>query len=922
MMPMKKENIHKALLKKTLVLLIALGLLLCTPLSAQITEPQNQQASDTKVSSDDNNLTGQKVMQTFDFEERQVNYLDLPMFWTKVVGLEGFPHYSTGKLDTEHRRSGRYSFKLIPDGGSVAFEYDKRRILIKVGSDFQINGYVHLEQARTCRAQLVCALTDRRGKIIPGSEHYSELIGPKDLGPDGWALLEVYVPGNFSEAQHMTMKVQLLQERQWNQNALATSGILRSDVKAVAWFDDITIYQLPRVILRTENSGNVFPGSETAVLQVELNGVSSLDYRGHLTVRNAADNIVHDEAWVLSGVEGTTRIKNIQLPRLLAGLYRAQLDIIAAGALIAKRHLTFLKLARLTGEITGSGKGFGLILLENQHADWDTIATLSHHTNAKLLKLPVWRRRPDIPGAILTEKNFDRKLMELQQSNIEPVATFSEVPNELAMKMTFGNRSLLDILSLDAKVWRPQVAHVLAQYANQIPFWQIGADNLSEDQSWDPRIRPVVDKMQKEFDKLVRNIILTVPLNSMFQINRSQVGTGHVALFIPAAVSVNQIPAYLEDSRHRGLENIWVTIETLDPQQYSRELRLIDFAKRIAFAKKGLAQAVFIKPPWSHHEYNARLVTEPDEYFLIFRTLSDHLGSAKYIGQFELAPDIHAIIFESHGTGSIFAWNDNYNPQDDTQKPNVELFLGENCHEVDLFGNAEKLPINNGRTQLHITSRPIIITGINSRIAYLRANLKLNPAVLEASIARENLMLEFVNPFGSPVSGRLRFVLNHPGKKNWIVDPSSFGFFLNPYETFRRPLTLKLPRNELAGKKELDVHIIIDADRSYSIKSVVPFEIRLTEVDVSIFARRLNDSDMLIQLVVTNLSASELNLRSFVDLPDSDRLERVISNFQPGMTVTKSFFVPEATQWLGKYLRIGLYDPKGTKRINYRIKIN
>ena len=35
-------------------------------------------------------LTGQRVMHTFDFEERDVNYLDLPMFWNMVTARQGF----------------------------------------------------------------------------------------------------------------------------------------------------------------------------------------------------------------------------------------------------------------------------------------------------------------------------------------------------------------------------------------------------------------------------------------------------------------------------------------------------------------------------------------------------------------------------------------------------------------------------------------------------------------------------------------------------------------------------------------------------------------------------------------------------------------------------------------------------------------
>ena len=101
----------------------------------------------------------------------------------------------------------------------------------------------------------------------------------------------------------------------------------------------------------------------------------------------------------------------------------------------------------------------------------------------------------------------------------------------------------------------------------------------------------------------------------------------------------------------------------------------------------------------------------------------------------------------------------------------------------------------------------------------------------------------------------------------------------------------------------------------------IPFEIALAGVDVHIFARRIGEKDLYIQQVVTNVSEQELALNSFVDLPDGDRQERIISRLLPGATDTKSYLIPDAVQWIGQYLRIGLDDSAGTKRYNYLYEI-
>ncbi|MBN2842100.1 MAG: hypothetical protein JXM68_03365, partial [Sedimentisphaerales bacterium] len=63
--------------------------------------------------------SGHQIVSVFDFEERDIHFQDIPMFWNKIVGREGFPHYSRGALSDDLARSGEYSFKLISDGGSV-----------------------------------------------------------------------------------------------------------------------------------------------------------------------------------------------------------------------------------------------------------------------------------------------------------------------------------------------------------------------------------------------------------------------------------------------------------------------------------------------------------------------------------------------------------------------------------------------------------------------------------------------------------------------------------------------------------------------------------------------------------------------------------------------------------------------------------
>src|SRR3954469_14298240 len=83
-----------------------------------------------------------RVLRTFDFEERGLgNAEDLPMNWAKVEG-SGLPHYVNGRLTTDRARSGKYSFRLDLNGGSLIYRYDAGHIKVQAGAHYRVEGYV------------------------------------------------------------------------------------------------------------------------------------------------------------------------------------------------------------------------------------------------------------------------------------------------------------------------------------------------------------------------------------------------------------------------------------------------------------------------------------------------------------------------------------------------------------------------------------------------------------------------------------------------------------------------------------------------------------------------------------------------------------------------------------------------------------
>jgi hypothetical protein len=720
---------------------------------------------------------GPRIMKLFDFEERKIHFNPLPMYWHKYDNGDNgeFPHFATGKLSEAHSRSGAYGFQLLSEGGSVGYVFDRRRIQAKPGNDFQVSGYVHLENAYHCRAKITCAMTNRRGEIIADSTRHSELVGTADHDGQGWARLDLYVPGNYPDARYITLTLFLLQEQQWSRRARLENQIFYRDVKGAAWFDDISVIQLPRIVLETEKPANVFESYEIPEILLDVEGVGTLDYQVKLDILNARNERIRSKEWILTGVEGTKTTSVFSYPELSAGYYKAEISIYSADHLIAVRNLTFIKCAPLVGMPAATGNQFGIVALDDQAGDWQTTTHLAHYANAKWLKLPVWSGT-DEAASLSNQKNLDAKLLELQNKRIHIIAAFTDPPDTITQHLDHDHRGIIDVFSQDPQIWRSQVAIVLAQFAQQIPFWQVGSPYVVAAGMWDSRFEPVVAQLNAEFVKFIKDPAIAVSLENHLDVDNRQVGTEYLSLRLPAHIRPSEIPTYLAEHHDKGFGHLWATVEALPQKEYARPKRLIDFAKRLVYTQSAGPEFIFVNHPWSQVEYNARQVVEPYEHFLVFRTLSDLLGNVTYVGRFELASGIPAFIFENHHQGFLVTWNENF--VDPEKRSDVSFYFGASPHLTDIFGNPVASEYDKNRmTQFQVSRWPVLLSNIDSSLAEFRSKLQFSPAVFEATVTSQKLTLSIANTFDTAISGRIRF----PQDDNspWTLSPSSFTYMLS-----------------------------------------------------------------------------------------------------------------------------------------------
>ena len=238
-----------------------------------------------------------RTLKTIDFEERRLgNPEELPMHWTKVEG-PGMPHYVNGRLSTERARSGKYTFQFELNGGSITYRYDPKEVPVRPGAHFRVQVYVKTTALAHARARLTAYFIDIDKRPIVASMRHSELYAARSED-DPWHALPVELTADRS-AQGLAIELELLQPELYATKTLGKHTLFPQDFRGKAWFDDVTVSQVPQVRMSTDRPGNLLFHGQPLSLQVLVNDRSTDDLAAQLVVIDAKANTVYQRSGAL-----------------------------------------------------------------------------------------------------------------------------------------------------------------------------------------------------------------------------------------------------------------------------------------------------------------------------------------------------------------------------------------------------------------------------------------------------------------------------------------------------------------------------------------------------------------------------------------------------------------------------------------------
>lgn len=872
-----------------------------------------------------------RVVRVFDFEERRLgNTEPLPMHWTKRQGV-GFPHYVNGRLSTARSRSGQYSFQFDLNGGSLLYAYEPGRIPIVPGARYSVEVWVQTTDLRHARARLAVQVVDQDGRVVPDSRFESQAFASSAADPD-WTRLHVEFEARDPSSSSAILELGLLQPEAHVRTSLGARALFAQDIQGSAWFDDLSITQVPSLAVSVAAPGNVFAAGEPIDLTLAVRDRVLHDLSARVAVTDAAGNVLHQHTTSLTKPatsDGGCTV-TLRMPELPPGGYSAEVALEASTLVLACERVAFVT---LPGERTGLAPDRRLCLVATGLGPeaWGELPELASLLGAGTVKIGIAMGE----GQSSNLPRLHALLSELRERRIEAVGVIG--PPRLRVDGRDLPLSWSSILDAPVEAWKPDLESLIARHAPLLRSWQLGQD--SDDQfALDPRAREAFLRVRAEFLRLTNGPVLAMPWPSWLE--PPEGGADSLLVRVAPSVLPGQIPLYLKDFPAGESRRIALSLTTLPVGKYGSDEHVRDLVRRVVHALAAGADRIDIEAP----RVAGAGAADSARVLLAVRNLSQAVGNARFVGQLPLGTGIEAFLFDRGGSGVVLLWSN----APAAQVMHLPLTLGRNPVQVSLSGVVTPLaaappalasenlaaqvadvrdnpagyqPAPQRRLEpppvtVEVGADPIILMDVEGDLAWWRASVRLDRPLIEASYRGQHRVLEFRNTYGQSVSGQVR--LEAPS--GWRVSPQVWNFSLNADEVMRTELLLEIPYNSVAGEKQILATFDVQGDQPARFVVPVTVTLGLSDLGVQTVALRERDA-ILVQQFITNYGTTNADYHAFAQCTGQARQERTATNLAPGATTIKRYRFEAPAAGTEARVRAGVREADGLRVLNDEIVV-
>lgn len=890
--------------------------------------------------------SARRTVSSFDFEEFD-NPRDLPFDWFRaqddpaVRTRPGFPIYNLAQLDFTTAWRGQGSVRLPTHGGSTSLRLETGVIPVFPSADYRIAAMVRTLGLHHARARLAARFISDAGEPIGASETHSDLIR---TGGD-WRPVQIDLRGDYSDAAFLQIDLELLQPREFGTNTLGAHQVWPEDVDGDAWFDDVTISQLPRIEVGTTAPANVVVAPDRPELRVVVRDLTGEDLSARVRVYDIDGKVA--DTWERSiGAGRTVTTWTPELDRL--GWYRATIEVANGQTPVGAGWCDFAWLPPVYSEPGGAGamplgdkdrERFGVVLSELPDEMAPHLGEMVLNAGVGAVTFPAVTRATTAENVAARLGRLKPVIDAVMERGCTVTLSVPRVPDKLVRARRLDPDDALGMVASDEEVWGPVLLPILDRYGQRIDRWQLGAigDRRATERGG---LAELVTAADTSLATLVPGPIVTIPWAPEFA---PPGGVEALAVAWPLSLGAASMRA-LGESWGEG--EVSVVFTPVDEDEYGLRAPVTQLVKHTVEYWRTMpgvysevsgpnSRAALLDPwRWTGGRHPQAM---PRPELAAWRTLADRLAQRRVVARLEtvpgtrcyvLAPDEHA---PPGRGGALVVWR-----EAGADSGTLRLFLGEGkITRIDPFGNAEPVPlikVNDaaGPRRVHevaVGDVPAFIEGVDVDLVRFVASFRVDPVFMPARAVEFDRTIRFDNPWNVPINGTYYVVQpggpDTPGEapdRSWAISPRHGSFNLAPGESAELPLSVAFTQAQQAGRTEFVFDIRLVADRDYgTIRVTAPVEIGMERVRLDLTYRPFptpTGPDLAVEASITNVADEPIALIVEAFAPGHARIRRSVSDLPPGQQVTRRFeFENGASELVGKQVAVRVTDVDAEERL-------
>lgn len=852
--------------------------------------------------------SSRRLVRVWDFEDTLLDPRPVPRNWFRAQDnppdrvRPGFPReWNLASVDNTTAKSGSWSIKLPTQGGSTSLMLARGVIPALPDGDYHLSAWILTDGLVHARARIVGRLLDERMNPIPGTETGSEPV----ITAGVWRYVGTMLRGH-PNAAWIQIELNLLQPDQLHSGPRDPFEVQLQDVRGAAWFDDVAVFQIPRIEIYTTSPSGVVTAPEHPELVARVQDLTGEQLQANLQIYSEQGELVAERR---DSIESSGRPLSWTPELKQFGWYRAALLVEGPNGIVGQIYTDFVWAPPKRAIDRERAWRFAMVApAMNDQQMYGLTAQVATALSGGLY-IPLWSETEVDDDTI---NSIVERLIELNQ---DIAFVLERVPVELSKdpKVTAG--SVMSMLASEKDEWVAKLGPLLSKFGERVRRYQIGPVGDTSPY-WRGDLQSAVPRAQERLQRVIPRPIVTLP----WSIEQPIVGSVAPALsvVVPAGMpseALEMYSPYLQDSGE-----VTLMLDALDPQVYGWRSATTELARKVISAWAVPNARLAIRMPWDWNVPN-RQGPIPTPMLSAWRTLIEQLAERTMVGELPVADGVTAFIAQGPRGSAIIAWNTRSDPQQTV----LAGYLGAGQVTVcDINGNTSKVTPVNGEHRITLGPEPLFIEGIDANLARFRAGMRVDPEFVPARASKHEIEIVITNPWDFAISGRLR--LSDP--EEWDITPRVSTFSIAGGETERIPVQVSFALNEEAGTRDITADVQLTADHLYPLLRVpLSVEVGLESVTMQPNVRIIAgtggpSSDVEVTLLVTNSSDRPQTFEAYALAPGHRGQQAPISALDPGQSSVRRFvFEGAASGMRGKTIRVGLKEQNGSGRLNRTVVV-